>query len=142
MGQHSYCHMGGGRITRYEARKLEIEKMLFVSVFSYVYIIYNIYIYVHTYQFLNLFLLNLLRWHWLIKSIRFQMYNSIIDHLYITSCAHHPKSNLQSPHIWIPLLFYLLPSHFKDGLSPPQFLEPPQRGGTEPSSCTWSLGHI
>ena len=34
-----------------------------------------------------------LRWHWLIKLYRQQMYNSIICHLYIVLFVYHSKSN-------------------------------------------------
>ena len=34
--------------------------------------------------------LNLLGWHWLIKLYRFQVYNSMIHHLQIVLCVHHP----------------------------------------------------
>ena len=37
------------------------------------------------------FLFNLLVWHWLIKLHRFQMYNSLIHHLYILLRVHHSK---------------------------------------------------
>ena len=40
------------------------------------------------------FKLNILWWHWLIKLYRFQVYNSIIHHLYIILYVHHPKSSL------------------------------------------------
>ena len=40
------------------------------------------------------------------KLYRFQMCNSIINHLYMALCAHQPKSNLPlSQYIWPPLLF-------------------------------------
>ena len=39
------------------------------------------------------FLLNVLGWHWLIRLCRFHGYISIIHHLYIALCAHHPKSS-------------------------------------------------
>ena len=42
------------------------------------------------------FVLNLFVWHWLIKLYSFQVYNSIIPHLYTVLCVHHPKSNLLS----------------------------------------------
>ena len=46
------------------------------------------------------FLLNLLGWHWLIKSYRLQVYNSTTHQLYIILCVHHPKSSLHlSPFI-------------------------------------------
>ena len=48
------------------------------------------------------FLLNLLRWHWLVTLYRFQVYNSIM-HLYIALCIHHPKSSLLLS-LFIPLL--------------------------------------
>ena len=53
-----------------------------------------------------IFRLNLLGWQWLIKLHRSQVYNSIVHHLYIVLCAHHPKSGvLPSPLIpTIPLL--------------------------------------
>ena len=48
-------------------------------------------------------------WHWLIKLFRFQVYNSMINHLYSALCVHHPKSNLLLlPYIWSPLLFTTL----------------------------------
>ena len=43
----------------------------------------------------------LLGWQWLIKLHRFQVYNSVIHHLYIALCAHCPKS----PYIWLPSPF-------------------------------------
>ena len=43
------------------------------------------------YLFLH-FLLNLLGWHWLTKLYRFQVYSSIMHHLHIVLCVHHPKS--------------------------------------------------
>ena len=47
-----------------------------------------------------IFLLNLLRQHWLIKLYRFQVYKSIIHHLYIVLYIHGPKSSfLSSPFI-------------------------------------------
>ena len=39
-------------------------------------------------------LLNLLGLHWLIKSYRFQVYNSITHHLYVVLCVRHPRFNL------------------------------------------------
>ena len=43
-------------------------------------------------------LLNLLWWHRLIKLYRFEVDNSIVHHLYIVLCVHHPKSShLSSP---------------------------------------------
>ena len=48
----------------------------------------------HAGCFLKKILLNLLRWHWLIKLYRFHLYNSIIHHLYIVLCVHHPNSSL------------------------------------------------
>ena len=42
--------------------------------------------------------LNLLWWHRLIKLYRFEVDNSIVHHLYIVLCVHHPKSShLSSP---------------------------------------------
>ena len=38
--------------------------------------------------------MNLLGWHWLIKLYRFQVCNSLILHLYIVLCVHHPNSSL------------------------------------------------
>ena len=52
-------------------------------------------------------LLNLLRWHWLIKLYRCQVYNSLIRHVYIVLCVHHPKSSLLPSHL--SLLYPLLP---------------------------------
>ena len=52
------------------------------------------------------FLLNLLGWHWLIKLHRFQVYNSIIHHLYVALCVYHPKSNLLSS--WLLKVIILL----------------------------------
>ena len=40
------------------------------------------------------FILNLSGWHWLVKLYRLQVYNSVVHHLYIVWCAHHPKSSL------------------------------------------------
>ena len=39
-------------------------------------------------------LLNILGWYWLTKLYRFQLYSSVIHHLYIVLCVHHPKSSL------------------------------------------------
>ena len=36
-----------------------------------------------------------MRWHWLIRSYRFQVYISVIYDLYIALCAHPPKSFLK-----------------------------------------------
>lgn len=48
------------------------------------------------------------------KIYRFEEYYSIILHLYVILCAHHPKPNLlQSPYIWLPL-FPAHPSFFSD----------------------------
>ena len=42
---------------------------------------------------------------WLIRLYRFQVYSSMIHHLYIISCAHPPKSNHPpSPCIWLSVL--------------------------------------
>ena len=52
----------------------------------------HFYIWTHIFLFF-IFLLNLLGWwHWLIKLYRFQVYNSMIHHLYILLCVHHSKS--------------------------------------------------
>ena len=61
----------------------------------------DIYVYILSFYFLIcVFLLNLLGCHWLIKLYRFQVYDSIIHHLYIVLCVHHPKLNfLPSPFI-------------------------------------------
>ena len=56
------------------------------------------------------FLLNLLGWHWLIKVYRFQVYNSIIHHLYIVLWVHHPKSSLL-PSPFMPPLLSSTPPH-------------------------------
>lgn len=40
------------------------------------------------------FVLHLLQWHSLIKLYSFQVYNSMIHHLYIAVCAHNPKPNI------------------------------------------------
>ena len=40
------------------------------------------------------FLLSLLGWHWLTILYRLQGYSSIIQHLHIVLCVHHPKSSL------------------------------------------------
>ena len=46
-------------------------------------------------HFLSFFILfKLLGWHWSIKQYRFQVYSSIILHLYIVSYVHHPNSSL------------------------------------------------
>ena len=58
-------------------------------------------------RFFN-FSMNLLGWHWLINLHRFQVCNSIIRHLYIVLCAHHPKSSLL-PSPFIPLYPFLPP---------------------------------
>ena len=41
-------------------------------------------------------------WHWLIKLYMFQMYISMIHHLYVSLCGHHPKSHHLSPCVWSP----------------------------------------
>ena len=57
-------------------------------------------------EFIGLTLLN--------KIYRFQVYNSIIHHLYIEMCVHHPKSSLfpspysMSPHSPFPLVITML----------------------------------
>ena len=48
-------------------------------------------------------LLNLLGWHWLMTFCWFQVYDSIIHHLYIVLCVHCPKSSLL-PSPFIPTL--------------------------------------
>ena len=58
-------------------------------------------------DFIFLFL-NLLGLHWLIQLCRFQVYNSIIHHLYIILCVYHPKSQV-SFHHHLSLLYRLLP---------------------------------
>ena len=56
------------------------------------------------------YLLNLLRWHWLMGSYRFQSYIYMIHDLHIALCAHHPEwDHLPSPYIWPPLPFAILP---------------------------------
>ena len=45
--------------------------------------------------------MNLLGWHWFIKLYRFQVYNSIIYHLYIVLYVHHPE--------WLLLLLPFIP---------------------------------
>ena len=51
-------------------------------------------------------LLNLLGWHWLIKLHRSQAYNSIIHHLYIILCIHHPEARLFLSPFIPPLSFF------------------------------------
>ena len=62
-------------------------------------------------SFLFLFftvLLNLLVWHWLINLYGFHVYDSVIYHLCIVLCVHHPTSSLlPSPFIPPITLFYL-----------------------------------
>ena len=48
---------------------------------------------------------NLLGLHWLIQLYRFQVHNSLIHHLYIVLCVHHPKVSLL-PLAFIPPLPY------------------------------------
>ena len=61
----------------------------------------------------QLFLLNLLGWHWLIKVYKFQVYSSIIHHQYTVLCVHHPKLGLlPSPFIPHFILFCFLPPPF------------------------------
>ena len=55
----------------------------------------------------SLFIWFLLEIHWLIKLHRFQVYNSIMYHLYIVLCVHHHKSSLLSP--FIPFTLFHLP---------------------------------
>ena len=62
------------------------------------------------------FKLNLLGWHWLIKLYRFQVYNSIIHHLYIVLCVHPPQVKSPSIPISTPFtLLYLPPIPFPSG---------------------------
>ena len=52
-------------------------------------------------------------WHWLIKLYRFQVYSSIMHHLYNVLCVHHPRSSLiPSPFTPPFTLFYLPPPPF------------------------------
>ena len=37
--------------------------------------------------------------HWLIKLTKFQVYDSMIHHMYIVLCAYHPKSSLLPHHL-------------------------------------------
>ena len=71
---------------------------------------YNFFIFTHVYfsssflfhlfLLLFFFLLNWLGWDWLTKLYGFQVYNSIINHLYTILCVHHPKLSLHpSPFI-------------------------------------------
>ena len=53
---------------------------------------------------LHLFLLNLLGWHWQITLYRFQVYNSIMYHLYTVLCVQHSKSSLLPSLFITPLL--------------------------------------
>ena len=52
-------------------------------------------------------------WHWLIRLYRFQVYSSMIHHLYIVLCVYHPKLNLLYHHI-----FYLTPFTLYDPPTP------------------------
>ena len=45
-------------------------------------------------------------WHWLIRLYKFQVYNSIIDRLYIALCVHYLK--VKSPSITIYLTLFTL----------------------------------
>ena len=54
-------------------------------------------------------LLNLLGWHWFIKLYRFQVHHSVVHHLFIVLCVHHPTSSLL-PSPFIPL-YPLLPAN-------------------------------
>ena len=40
----------------------------------------------------QIFSLNLLGWHWLVKLCSFQVYNSMIHHLYMALWVHYPRS--------------------------------------------------
>ena len=54
--------------------------------------------------FLLKLLLNVLEWHWWIRSRRFRVSMSMIHDLYIALCARHPKSNhLPSPYMCPPI---------------------------------------
>ena len=53
-------------------------------------------------------LLNLSGWYRLIELYRFQAYTSVIYHLYIVLCVHHPMSSLL-PSSFIPLYILLPP---------------------------------
>ena len=67
--------------------------------------------YFHNSVISNFFiLLNLLRWYWLIKLYRFQVYNSIIHYLNIVLCVHHSKPSLL-PSPFIPSLPFLSSLH-------------------------------
>ena len=48
--------------------------------------------------------------HWLIKLPRFQVYNSMIHHLYVALCVYQPRSNLLLPPCIWPF-YSLLPLH-------------------------------
>lgn len=85
-------------------------------------------------RFFNFFFkLNLLGQHRLISLYSFQVYNFIIlHHLYIPSCAHHPKfSLLLSPYIFVIAIYFepLYPLHHPplELISPPkcQFISIP-----------------
>ena len=66
----------------------------------------------HYFYLFNLFLENVY-WCWLIKLYRFQVYNSIIHHLYSILCIYHPKSSLLHHHLSPPVSSSIL--------SPPLF---------------------
>ena len=53
-----------------------------------------------------LFLLNLLGWHWLIKLYRFQVYDSIMHHLFIVFCVFTTPSQVS---------FSYLPARYPSG---------------------------
>ena len=100
--------------------------------------------------------MNLLGWHWLIKLHRFQVYSSIMDHLYIVLCAHHPKSSVLPPpfippHPLLPPLSLPSGHHHSVGciyeliiflcLIPSPFLPGPQSPHAHSwQKSTWDLG--
>ena len=63
---------------------------------------------------------HLLGWCWLIQLCRFQVYNSMINHLNIALCVYRLRSNLlpsymKGVHIFDPLTFYYLSPTLSDG---------------------------
>ena len=62
-------------------------------------------------SFVSFFVIEFIGWHWLIRSYRFQVYNSTIHHLSIALCVHHPKSSLLPFTIYPPFTLSYLPTN-------------------------------
>ena len=68
---------------------------------------------IHSFSFLNLFLLNLLGWYLLKGIYKFQLHLSMIHGLHVALHVHHPKSShLSSPYISPPVPFTTLAPPF------------------------------